>query len=470
MERVHPRIPAILGDLRSNCSFLRLLAGRLVTNAGDSLYYIAAMWLVFELTGSPLYTGLAGFLVRAPSALTFLTGPLVDRWPLRRVLVGTQLTNGVLVLAVPVAARTGNLSVWVVLSVLPLVTFVNQFVYPAQNAALPRMVEEDNLAKANSLLSAAYQGSDMVFNAVSGALVAVVGAVTLFVIDSFTFAVALLLFTGVTVATVPADDVDGAGTEDVSRVDGSGQEAAEAGGDAEDASVLDGYLTELREGFAYVRGSLLVVLLGGVVVVNFAVGAMLGVLPAFAATVGGPDAYGLLMAAYAGGTFAGTLIASSMDNQPLGRFAVVSNVLSGTLLAAALVLTWFPATVALFFLTCVPVGAFNVLFFTMLQSAVDDDLLGRVSSLVTSVSAVAIPVGSAVGGAAAGVLGSRFVVYWWAVGNLFFGIYVAVRPGLRSLPPAPDVTAAMLRVGDEADTAVDGAGKSGSVDAAEASD
>src|SRR6056297_2913841 len=201
MTRIRSRLPTVLGELRSNRSFLRLLGGRLVTNAGDSLYYIAAMWLVFELTGSPLYTGIAGFLVRAPSALSFLTGPLVDRWPLGRVLVGTQAVNGLLVLAVPVAAWTGHLSVWVILTLLPVVTFVNQFVYPAQNAALPRMVDDDSLARANSLLSAAYRGADMVFNALSGALIAVVGAVTLFVVDAVTFGVALVLFAGLTVAT-----------------------------------------------------------------------------------------------------------------------------------------------------------------------------------------------------------------------------------------------------------------------------
>ena len=469
---IRSRLPTVLGELRSNRPFLRLLGGRVVTNAGDSLYYVASMWLVFELTGSPLYTGVAGFLVRAPSAVGFLTGPLVDRWPLRHVLVATQLVNGVVVLVVPVAAWTGNLSVWVVLAVLPLVTFVNRFVYPAQNAALPRLVDEDGLARANSLLSAAYQGADMVFNAVSGVLVAIVGAVALFVVDAVTFAVAMLLFVGIRVP--PSGDADGtgAGADEATAADGAGaDDTAEtddtAGTDdtAETDDGADGYLAELREGFAYVRGSLLVVLLVGVVVANFAVGAMLGVLPAFAATAGGPDAYGLLMAAYAGGTLVGTLVASRLDDYPLGRFATAGNVASGATLGFGLALGWFPATVALFFLSFVPVGAFNVLFFTMLQSAVADDLLGRVSSVVTSAATAAVPVGSAVGGVAAGLVGSRFVMYWWAGGTVVFGLYVASRPALRSLPPAPDLDASSLRLGVSGDD-----GESGSAAAVGADD
>lgn len=458
MTRYRDGLPTVLGDLRSNPSFVRLLAGRLVTNAGDSLYYIAAMWLIFELTGSPLYTGIGGFLVTAPRALTFLTGPLVDRWPLVRVLVGTQLVNALVVLVVPVAALTGHLSVWIVLAVFPLVTFVNQFVYPAQNAALPHIVEEDDLAQANSLLSAAYRGADMVFSAASGLLVAAVGAVTLFLIDSVTFWVALLLFAGIAVAAGSkdvgeADEVAGAAEGSTEVTEGSTEVTEEPVGETtiEDSSRPDSYLAELREGFACVRGSLLVSLLAGVVVGNFTAGAMFGVLPAFAATVGGPDAYGFLMAGYAGGSLVGTLAASRVSGFPLGRLLAISNLLSGVLFAAALVLSWFPVIVATLFLTFVPAGAFTVLFWTMLQSTVDEDLLGRVSSLVTSVTTVAIPLGSAVGGAVASVLGSWIVVFAWAGGSLFFGVYVAAHPALRSLPSASDVTAARLRVAGDVD-------------------
>jgi hypothetical protein len=59
--------------------FRRLFAGRVVTNVGDSLYFVAAMWLVYRLTGDPVYSGIAGFLTLAPAALQFLVGPLVDR-------------------------------------------------------------------------------------------------------------------------------------------------------------------------------------------------------------------------------------------------------------------------------------------------------------------------------------------------------------------------------------------------------
>jgi len=152
-----------------NSEFRRLFAGRIVTNVGDSFYFVAAIWLVYELTGNAFYSGLAGFLTLAPSALQFLAGPLVDRWSIRRTLTGTQAVQAVVVLAVPLAVAYGVLSVWVILAVMPALAALNQLVYPAQTAALPRLLDDD-LVAANSAFAVAYQGVDMVANAAGGDL------------------------------------------------------------------------------------------------------------------------------------------------------------------------------------------------------------------------------------------------------------------------------------------------------------
>ncbi|HZD43167.1 MAG TPA: hypothetical protein VE134_03840, partial [Methanomicrobiales archaeon] len=97
-------------SLFENRTFSRLFLGRLITNAGDSAYAVAAMWLAFQLGGSSFYTGLAGFLTMLPQTLQFLLGPLVDRWQIRRILLGTQLAQGILVLTIPVAYAMGWLT------------------------------------------------------------------------------------------------------------------------------------------------------------------------------------------------------------------------------------------------------------------------------------------------------------------------------------------------------------------------
>ncbi|MFB9807612.1 MFS transporter [Haladaptatus pallidirubidus] len=130
--------------LLRNTAFRRLLFGRLVTNAGDSLYAVAAMWLVYELTGSSTYTGLAGALTMAPQLAQMLIGPLVDHWPFRRLLIAVQLVQATVVLVIPVAWLFGIRSVTLVLVVVPILSLLNQFVYPAQSAALPELSHKRN--------------------------------------------------------------------------------------------------------------------------------------------------------------------------------------------------------------------------------------------------------------------------------------------------------------------------------------
>lgn len=360
------------------------------------------------MTGSSFYTGLAGFLVKAPSGIQFLFGPLVDRYQLRNILVGTQSIQCVCVLAVPFAAMIGHLNVWVVLLIMPVLSLINQIVYPAQVAVLPRIVSDENLVRANSLFSSAYKGTEVLFNAASGVILTVLGATTLFVLDSITFAVAAILFAGVIVPATDSDDAD--------------------------SETDESYFTELREGIDYLRGSVVMTLIMGGVVANLGTGAMLAVLPQFADSIGGPETYGLLMAAIAGGQFAGIAVATLAEDWPYGLVSIAGFALSGICLFTALLVPGRLPTVGFFFATFVPIGTFNVIFASMLQSSVDNALLGRVSSVVSSVTGILMPVGTLLGGAGGEIFSPPLIIQVFAGIIVLLAIYFFVRPQLRSLP------------------------------------
>jgi hypothetical protein len=130
--------------LLRNATFVRLFVGRLVSNAGDSIYFVAATWLVYELTGSTFFTGLASSLVMLPAILQFAVGPIVDDVSVRTLLVATQASQMLLVLTIPVAAAFDALTVGLVLVIIPLAKLLNQFTHPAQSSALARAVDADN--------------------------------------------------------------------------------------------------------------------------------------------------------------------------------------------------------------------------------------------------------------------------------------------------------------------------------------
>lgn len=414
-------------SLRTNTNFLKLFSGRIVTNAGDSLYTIAAFWLIQDLTGSSFYTGIAGVLLLAPPILQFLTGPFIDRWSLRRVLVGTQSVQAVILLLVPVTDWTGYLSVWVVLFVIPLLAIINQFVYPAQRTLLPRIVDEDDLVDANSAFSVAKDGMNLLFNAVGGILITVLGAVPLFMVNSGTFIVSALLFAAIQVPVRENSDEQSDMSPEVQ-------------------TAFTEYTTELKAGVSYLRGTLLVPIMLVAAVVNFVVGAMMAVLPKFATIHGGPEIYGALLAAMGGGMLLGSLVASAIEYLQFGYTMIAGFMISFGAWLGIVYSPWASLTVVLYVVAWVPAGIYNVMEEAMIQSNVDENKLGRVNSVATSLAMFTLPIGSFVAGVVSSYVGVRSIVLVSGTSFFVVAIYVLVHPQLRRLPAVADIDGSRLRL------------------------
>ena len=412
-------------SLWRNRDFRRFFAGQFVTNAGDSLYTVAVLWLVFELSGSTVLTGIANALLLLPWLLQILAGPIVDRLPLRPVLVGSQVLQGVVVIVLPLAATTGRLSVGVLLAVVPILTLATLVMAPMQATLVPRIVADTRLSRANSALATVTLGLDMVFDALGGVFIAVFGATTLFLFDSVTFAVAGLLFAGIAVPT--ADAVDG-------EPDGNGE------------SVLGSYVADLRDGIDVLRGTVFVELILMTAVANLATGVTLAILPAFGDGLGGPAVYGSLLGALGIGRLIGSLVAPRFEDVSYGRLLLVGHSLAACFWFAAVYAPSTALTVVLFGLAWVPAGVSGVLTSTLNQTVFPRDLLGRVSSIKGTASGATLPLGSLIGGIVAEVLGTTTTMGLAAFGFAFTGLYVLVRPRLRRLPAVVDADPAAFDV------------------------
>lgn len=405
------RLTGLLGDrtrdLLSNRPFRRLYTGHAASKVGDELYFVAAMWLVYVLTGSTLYTGIAAFLARFPAAIGFLVGPVVDRAPLRRLLVSAELIQALVVLVVPAAWVLDRLSVSLVLAVVGSLAMLERFSGPAQNAAIPRLVADRNLVRANSLASAGDRAIGAGAQAVAGGLIALVGAVALFALNAVTFLLSALCF-----ALVVIPSTEKSGTVPSARE----------------------YADDVREGVSVLRESVVGHMVVGAALAGAFTGMTTAVLPAFADTFGGAGTYGLLLAAMTLGTFCGTLVASRLETVPFGRITSGGFLLAAICWAGAVTLAWPPLTVLLFGLAFVPVGVYNVLVSATLQSGVPETLLGRVTSTAGSVTAVVGPAGMLFGGYLGEPLGSSVVVLGSAVGFCLLGLYWLLVPSLRRFP------------------------------------
>jgi MFS family permease len=412
--------------LVTNDDFRRFVAGEFVTNAGDSLYTVAVLWLVYDLTGSTALTGVTSAILLLPWLLQALTGPVVDRLPLRPLLVGAQVLQGVVVLGFPLAAVTGRLHVGVVFALVPVLMLASLVTTPIQATLVPRLVAEHRLSGANAVLATVTLGLDMVFDALGGALVALFGTTTLFLVDAGTFALAGLLFARIsTVQSGSADRPDS---------DTGDQFSPKLG------ALVDSYLADLRTGVDAVRGSVFVELVGLTAVTNMATGVTLTVLPAFGGSLGGPLLYGLLLGSLGVGRLLGSLVAPRLEAVPFGWLGLVGNAFGATCWLAAVLVQSPVATVTLFGLAWVPAGASGVLTATLNQTVFPGDLLGRVSSVKGTASGATLPLGSLTGGLVAELLGVTPAMALAAGGFGLAALAFLLRGRLRRLPPVAEAT------------------------------
>ena len=335
----------------ANRSFRLLWGARAVSFLGDSLGLVALMLHVAETTGQGLAVAvllLAGDF--APALLGPLTGTVADRLDRRRVMVGCELLQGVLVAVT--ALWLPSLPALLVLVGLRAVA--GQVFQPASRAAVPALVPERDLERANAAVGVATNGGETLGPLVAAVLLPVLSVRGVLLVDAATFGVSAVLL-----GLLPAMP----GT-----VAGLGRQAS--------------FLADATGGLGYVRAEPTVraVVLGYVAIV--ACNGIDDVALVFLATDtlgGGQGAVGLLLAAVGIGLLAGyALLARARGRLPmavllLGGFAVSS---AGNLLTG---LAW--AVAAAFCVQAVRglgIAALDVAATTLVQRIVPPRLLGRV--------------------------------------------------------------------------------------------
>jgi MFS family permease len=132
-----------------------LLSASGVAIIGQGLAVSAAPLLAADLSRNPIaVSSVTAATYAAVLLLGLPAGALVDRWPLKRVMVATDLVRFVLLSVFAALVFTGAGSVWLLVGLVFLVGIGNSFFDPAAQAAIPGLVGKDAraLARANGKL------------------------------------------------------------------------------------------------------------------------------------------------------------------------------------------------------------------------------------------------------------------------------------------------------------------------------
>lgn len=194
------------------------------------------------------------------------------------------------------------------------------------------------------------------------------------------------------------------------------------------------YWTSLKQGFRYFfTGGLLFICLP-FLVANFTFGITSAILPVYASERGDGAVYGYLILALTLGNLLGTMIVPKLMKYPLGLLMIVLPGSSFVLWTASVFIDNLWTSIIVFGLAFVPFGMMSVLLVTFLQTAIDEDKLARVASIIDSVLVSAMPLGALLGGIFTPVIGAGNMMFLGGTGLFMIALYFLANKKIRSMP------------------------------------
>lgn len=384
-------------------------AGQLISLIGTWMQNVAQSWLVYQLTGSPLYLGVVSFASALPTlGLSLGAGVVVDRVPKHRLLVLTQAAAMLLAFILAADVFLSWVQPWHIVILAFLLGAVNAFDAPARQSFVVEMVGREDLMNAIALNSAIFNAARVIGPTLAGIALAVVGAAWCFFLNGLSFIAVII----------------GLGLMQVKPIIGAKKRGSPA--------------AQLREGLGYIWHNQTVRMLMVLVAVAniFALGYS-ALMPAFAKDIlnSGEVGLGLLSAAVGTGALTGSLMVASLGNfQRKGMLLTAGNLI----LPSMVLLFAFSRTLSLSMLILVGAGlgfmVQNATANTLIQSVVPDELRGRVMSVYTMVFMGFFPLGSLLAGAIAERFGVPFGAAFGGSVALTFSLFLLWRaPHIRKL-------------------------------------
>ena len=167
--------------------------GQVTSQVGEGLNKVALLWFVYELTGSALMIAMVGLLQTVPP-LVFgpLIGVYLDRLQKKQVMVWVDLIRTVLTLLIPALFGLGLLRLEGLFVLIFLTSMVSTVFGPALVSAVPLLVRRSELVSANALIQGTNNIGLLLGPAVSGILIALIGAQHVLYVNAATFFISAL--------------------------------------------------------------------------------------------------------------------------------------------------------------------------------------------------------------------------------------------------------------------------------------
>lgn len=361
---------------------------------------VAQGWLVYSLTGSPLYLGLVATASSIPVLLfTLIGGVAADRVTKRSLIIITQALSIAPALLLAILTDLKLIGIWQIIVIALVLGTINAFDIPARQAFVAEMVHKGHLLNAIALNSAAFNAARIIGPVAAGLIIAYMGITACFYINAISFlGVIAALFL----------------MREKGRPERIPETMPEQLAD-KPLGAAAAFLQDLLKGLSFVQAEKDVLR----IMLLVAVFSLLGVpfvtfLPVFAEGILKVGAKGLGFMAGAtgcGATAAALTIAFRRDINRKGLFMFISGLIfASALLCFSFSRNFYISVVILAFAGWGAISLFAVAN-SFIQLATPDALRGRVMSVYTLVFLGFAPVGNAIVGFMSNIFGTPHTLF-----------------------------------------------------------
>lgn len=355
--------------------FWKFWGGQTISNLGSSVTLFALPLLTFKLTGSAVNLAISTAVTFLPYLLFGLViGAWVDRLDRKRLMISLDLLQALVITSIPLADALGVLSVWWIYAVGFISSTLTIGFHAAEFAAIPSLVNQDDLVTANGRIQASYSAASVIGPILAGALVAFLPLSDLLLVDASSFL------------------ISAAALGMIRRRFNSEQ------GEPRTSSVR----ADIAEGLRYVLGHPVLRNISFMMaMVNFfgsTIQAQL-VLFAYQRLEATDTQVGWLYAAGSVGVIVISLLAGPLRRRyPFSKVALTALMVSGIFTVILAYITNLNLALVIWALTVGTGTLFNINTSSLRQAIVPNELLGRVLTIAGVLAWSAIPVGAFLGG------------------------------------------------------------------------
>lgn len=377
-------------NMLKDINFKYLLFGRLFLNLGDSLAYIIFMWYAYSLSQDSLYTGIASFIFNLAYCLLIFWGPVVDRNIKQKLLIKLNLFILAALVIFYILNMIYDTSVLLLLIFLPFLIVPATLTYPVEESLLPKMIVTKDLTKANSLLSIAGTGADLLFNAISAIIIGIFSFQQLILIMISIVSLALFNFSRIKYQ----EKID----NNLSKFN------------------FNDYINDLKIGLNFVKQSKIIIILLPLIFLNIGYAIFYVALPEFSNInfINPSSAYGLILSLLGIGSLIGSSISEYVSqkiklNYLVGLCYLIAGI-AWILSVVTIKLNILIISVLLVVLSGMANGIVNVIYSVLFQLLPPKEMIARVNTINMTLLSVLSPIFSIFGGFLVKVFGSYLII------------------------------------------------------------